>query len=253
MAVITIFLLIVAIVIIVILWWKNRKITIAGNKSRFAEEQVQHQQAKITHLLETLGEEREKIASLYDTVRNREDQLIAKDAELSQARQELAVRIVTHPHTPTDLRKAQLKSNQGSRSAISGQTAEKLWPFSLQFLNQYNPRDMRFVGDPIDYIIFNGVYDEEEPEVEVIIIEVKTGRSALSKRQRRIRDAVESGRVQWAEVHFDIPEITHNVMPTAETALPPALSVPVNNELPSPRPPKTAVEDISAWQNILGD
>lgn len=66
-------------------------------------------------------------------------------------------------------------------------------PFHKSF--PYNPKEARFIGSPIDIIVFKGIEDEER--VEIHIFEIKTGKSQLSKRQRLIRDAVDNNRVVW--------------------------------------------------------
>ena len=80
-----------------------------------------------------------------------------------------------------------------SQSTILGKVTEHLVPFHKNF--PYNPKEARFIGSPIDIIVFKGL--EEEKGVEIHILEIKTGKSQLSKRQRLIRDAVDNNRVVW--------------------------------------------------------
>jgi predicted Holliday junction resolvase-like endonuclease len=66
----------------------------------------------------------------------------------------------------------------------------------------FNPKDARFIGSPIDILVFDGM-DEGELR-ELVFIEVKTGPTAtLSKRERQIREAVSAGRVTWREVRVE--------------------------------------------------
>jgi len=63
----------------------------------------------------------------------------------------------------------------------------------------YNPADARFLGSPIDYIIFDG-YSEAETAGKIrkiVLMDVKTGNAKLSPVERTVRDAVASGRVEW--------------------------------------------------------
>lgn len=77
-----------------------------------------------------------------------------------------------------------------------GKITEHLVPYLPEFT--YNPKDARFLGSPIDFVVFDGLSDGE---VRCIIFaEVKTGTSALNTRERRIRDAVQAGKVQWLEL-----------------------------------------------------
>ncbi len=84
-----------------------------------------------------------------------------------------------------------------SQSVILGKVTEHLIPFHQNF--PFNPKEARFVGSPIDMIVFEGI--DNEDIVNIYIIEIKTGGSSLSKRQRLIRDAVEKGRVFWRELN----------------------------------------------------
>jgi predicted Holliday junction resolvase-like endonuclease len=65
----------------------------------------------------------------------------------------------------------------------------------------FDPGDCRFVGKPIDFIVFKGM--NEKNIGEVIFLEVKSGKSRnFNNQERKLRDAVISGRVSWAE--FDV-------------------------------------------------
>ncbi|MCR8501730.1 MAG: Holliday junction resolvase [Crenarchaeota archaeon] len=92
---------------------------------------------------------------------------------------------------------------QRSAAAILGKFGEQLAPI-LIFLNHgINPKDMRFIGSPIDYIIFKGLSDGK-PE-KILFVEVKTGKSsALTPREEAIRKLVESGRVEWQTIHVPL-------------------------------------------------
>ena len=80
-----------------------------------------------------------------------------------------------------------------SRSTLSGRFLEQLAPHFPDF--PYDPTDLRFLGTPVDYIVFDGLAEGEV--TEVVFLEVKSGGSTLSAAQRRLRDAVEAGAVRW--------------------------------------------------------
>jgi len=84
-----------------------------------------------------------------------------------------------------------------SQSVILGKVTEHLIPFHQNF--PFNPKEARFIGSPIDMIVFDGI--DNEDVVDVYIIEIKTGNSSLSKRQRLIRNAIENNRVFWRELN----------------------------------------------------
>jgi predicted Holliday junction resolvase-like endonuclease len=87
---------------------------------------------------------------------------------------------------------------QRSQAVTFGKITEHLVPHLPNF--NYNPKDVRFIGSPVDFIIFDGLNNEEESQIsEVVFVEIKTGMSALTKRERMVRDAVKAGRVKWVE------------------------------------------------------
>jgi predicted Holliday junction resolvase-like endonuclease len=83
---------------------------------------------------------------------------------------------------------------RGNQSAVAGRVLEKVAPFLPGFA--YNPRDVRFLGDPIDFVIFDGL--SEGRLREVVFVEVKSGTSDLNGNERRVRDAIEQRRIKWA-------------------------------------------------------
>jgi predicted Holliday junction resolvase-like endonuclease len=91
-----------------------------------------------------------------------------------------------------------------SRAVIAGQVAERFIPF-MPSVFQYNPKDARFIGSPIDLIVFDGA--DEDDVRRIIFVEVKTGNSVLSPRQKQIKRLVQSlgsQTVKWEETR--IPE-----------------------------------------------
>lgn len=82
-----------------------------------------------------------------------------------------------------------------SARTLSGKTLEKLIPFLEKF--PYNPHDLRWLGDPIDFVIFDG-YSKKSPE-QIVFCEVKSGESNLSKVQNEIKELVEKKKVKWFE------------------------------------------------------
>ncbi len=101
------------------------------------------------------------------------------------------------------LKEARNRSLDGSRAVIKGKIAEQLAPVLPNF--KYLPSDARFIGDPIDYIVFNGYTDIKdnggsENNLEVVIIDIKTGNASLSQFQQAIGRAIDAGRVRFEVV-----------------------------------------------------
>ena len=85
-----------------------------------------------------------------------------------------------------------------SRNIIRGQATEHLAPLMM---DDYSLKDYRFLGNPIDFIIYNGlgdVADGKSDTIEsIVFLDIKTGKSKLSKVQRRIRDCIRNGNVEF--------------------------------------------------------
>ncbi|OCQ97651.1 hypothetical protein BCD64_06000 [Nostoc sp. MBR 210] len=107
------------------------------------------------------------------------------------------------------LKDAKNRSIDGSRAVIKGKIAEQLAPVLPNF--KYLPSDARFIGDPVDYIVFNGYTDLKdnggvESNLEVIILDIKTGNASLSQFQQAIAKAINAGRVRFEVVRPEISE-----------------------------------------------
>jgi len=82
-----------------------------------------------------------------------------------------------------------------SLAVTSGKVSEQLVPYLPGF--PFHPQDVRFLGSPVDLVVFDGL--REGDVARVVFVEVKTGGADLSGRERRVRDAVRAGRVEWLE------------------------------------------------------
>ena len=87
-----------------------------------------------------------------------------------------------------------------SRAVLSGQFSEQLAPYLPDF--PYKPSEARFIGKPIDFIVFNGMDSKEINEV--VFVEVKSRKSQMNKHEKNLRDTIKSGKVTWEE--YRIPE-----------------------------------------------
>ena len=82
-----------------------------------------------------------------------------------------------------------------SRAVLSGQFSEQIAPFLPGF--KYFPTECRFIGKPVDFIVFKGV--EKREIEEVVFVEVKSGNSKLSSIERSLKLAIDEGRVSFEE------------------------------------------------------
>jgi predicted Holliday junction resolvase-like endonuclease len=85
---------------------------------------------------------------------------------------------------------------QRSQAVTAGKVHEQLIPYLPEF--PYNPKDVRFLGSPVDLVVFDGL--AEGRLRRIVFLEVKTGGSGLTSRERRVRDTIHAGEVEWAEI-----------------------------------------------------
>ncbi len=99
------------------------------------------------------------------------------------------------------------KGRAASAHTTRGQLLEKWTPFvSAEGIDEHwRPEDWVFLGQPIDYMVFDWRADKVENLTtgKVVLLDVKSGKSQLSSKQRRIRDLIKAGQVEWREVRLD--------------------------------------------------
>lgn len=104
---------------------------------------------------------------------------------------------------------AQKRSVNTSRAVLKGKMAEQLAPIMPEF--QYLPSDAKFLGDPVDYVVFDGYTDFRDGEgdaedIEVVLIDIKSGGARLTKGQQAIACAVQEGRVRFETIRIDFQD-----------------------------------------------
>ena len=88
-----------------------------------------------------------------------------------------------------------------SQAVIAGKVHEQLVPYLPGF--DFNPKDARFLGSPVDFVVFDGLADGSV--ARVVFLEVKTGAATLSPREREVREAILARRVEWRELRVERP------------------------------------------------
>ena len=101
---------------------------------------------------------------------------------------------------------AQKRSVNTSRAVLKGKMAEQFAPILPEF--QYLPSDAKFLGDPVDYVVFDGYTDFRDgdgtaDDIEVILLDIKSGGARLSKGQQAIAQAVREGRIRFETLRID--------------------------------------------------
>ena len=82
-----------------------------------------------------------------------------------------------------------------SRASLTGQFSEQLAPYMPDF--PYSPTECKFLGKPIDFIVFKGA--DENNIKEIIFLEIKSGESKLNKQEKNLKETVLQKKVKWDE------------------------------------------------------
>ena len=111
----------------------------------------------------------------------------------------LAVRHVryrlTYRYAEADLQAARRDATKRSRSVLAGKGGEQVAPLVPAFSTRFDASEARFLGAPVDYVVFDGIGNGELREV--VLVEVKTGGSKLNRNEREVERAVAEGRVSF--------------------------------------------------------
>lgn len=87
-----------------------------------------------------------------------------------------------------------------SRAVLTGKFTEQMAPYLPQF--KYDPTEARFVGSPIDFIVFPGLATGDPQEV--VIMEIKTGKHRqLTYAEKKISQLIEDGMVRWELIEYN--------------------------------------------------
>lgn len=88
-----------------------------------------------------------------------------------------------------------------SRSVLKGQIYEQLSPYFPDF--PINPKSLKFLGSPVDYVAFIG--SENNPEIveKIIFLEIKTGNSKLTTTEKSIKKAISEKQVEFVEYYLE--------------------------------------------------
>lgn len=105
-------------------------------------------------------------------------------------------RLVQKMKTASEVKRQRKDAVNRSRAVLGGQFSEQIAPFLPGF--PCNPGDVRFLGKPVDFVAFPGTAQGNDVD-EIYFIEVKSGQSKLSPREKQIKAAVEQGKVKYIE------------------------------------------------------
>jgi len=156
-------------------------------------------------------------------IKDREHDIALRERNLESTARALAKDMLKNDKTIKALMKeARRQAIQRSRSTLLGKLFERLGPFLQRF--GHDPRDVRPIMDPIDYVVFDGLTINRHVD-HITFVEVKSGTARVSLTQRSIFDAIRGGRFgveTWQFGKRGIPLEQQLLRPdTARAALPP--------------------------------
>jgi predicted Holliday junction resolvase-like endonuclease len=154
-----------------------------------------------TQLVTKSLEVKEVKERLFDQFEENQNKLSDSLEEVYSLENQITTLKVSHKN---ELIKARKDALDKSRSVMRGQATEHLAPFIIEGTN---PKDYRFMGNPVDYVLFEGLSDlidkKSDEIVSIKFIDIKTGKSSLNKSQRRIRDAIKDNKVTFEVINLD--------------------------------------------------
>lgn len=185
--------------------------------------------------LRRLERQQSTLADQEQEIANREFELNNKDTDLEEkelglidreyrlekhARQRVQEILKSKTEIQGLIRAASRDAVKRSRATLLGRLLERMAPCFRKVA--YDPRDMRSICDPFDYVLFDGLTVERQVK-EIVFIEVKCGRGPLSGVQRGVVQCVDQQKVHsevWEIGDPDVP-ITRQLMHSTRRALPP--------------------------------
>ncbi|MBR9679061.1 MAG: hypothetical protein GON13_02230 [Nanoarchaeota archaeon] len=100
----------------------------------------------------------------------------------------------------SELPEIRSKAIERSRAVLKGQFSEQIAPFLPDF--PWSPSEARFIGKPIDFLIFKGA--DKKSIDEVVFVEVKSGKSQLSSQEKKLKEVIKNKKVSWVE--YRVPD-----------------------------------------------
>ena len=118
--------------------------------------------------------------------------------------------IITEITSESKEKSEEIKKQKGraaSAHTTKGQILEKWCPFleHPEIDPDWDAKNWAFMGQPIDYIIFDWRENKEinMADGKIVMLDVKSGKSQLTTKQRRIRDLIKAGNVEWRTIRLE--------------------------------------------------
>jgi predicted Holliday junction resolvase-like endonuclease len=147
-------------------------------------------QQKIETLTSQISEQKQAfINEKQSLLKEKEDMLRAKDEDIKIREKEI--------------REDAIKR---SKSVMLGKMWEQIVPHYRPTDFTFIPSDARFLGSPIDFVIFKGASEGEIEEV--VFLEIKTAKSRMNSQQVKLKKVIDSlgkdSKVKWVTINIPI-------------------------------------------------
>ena len=161
------------------------------------------------NLLFSIEREREGIETTMNrmqiNIEYLQDENRAKVSEISALTNEIEEITTQSEEKSMEIKKQ--KGRAASAHTTKGQILEKWCPFleHPEIDPDWEAKNWSFMGNPIDYIIFDWRNDKaiNLADGKVVMLDVKSGKSQLTTKQRRIRDLIQAGKVEWKTIRLE--------------------------------------------------
>ena len=189
-------------------WLYQRMSALKNLQYRESLERVESQEA-YENLLFSVERERESIASTIENLQTHvlylQEENRLKVREASDLINQIEEITSQNAEKSEEIKKQ--KSRAASAHTTKGQILEKWCPF-LEHPDidpDWEAKNWSFMGNPIDYIVFDWRNDKtiNLADGKVVMLDVKSGKSQLTTKQRRIRDLIQAGKVEWKTIRLE--------------------------------------------------
>ena len=93
------------------------------------------------------------------------------------------------------MKRATIGAQTTAKSVNVGKLLEKVFPTMKDF--KWELSDCRFLGEPIDIVIFHGLTAGKIESIE--FLEVKSGKARLNEHQKGVKEAIEKNKIRYEE------------------------------------------------------
>ena len=190
--------------VIALIFWGNyyQKLQALSNERLEGQESYEN-------LLFSVEREREGIQTTMDIMQNNIEYL-QEENRLKTTEIGLLECEISEITSQSQEKSEEIKKQKGRAAAAhttKGQILEKWCPFleHPEIDPDWEAKNWAFMGQPIDYIIFDWRENKEinVADGKIVMLDVKSGKSQLTTKQRRIRDLIKAGRVEWRTIRLE--------------------------------------------------